>query len=351
MQESPDKEWRRLTEHYAGMYDAELLELARDYKNLTEMAQQVLRDEMKKRGLGEPLAPRPREASQRVSEPASPRANQQVGGPPSQQRPVDPRAEEDRVRFAVHYATLTDDDLLDLADEMESLTAGAQMALEQELERRGLGEVRAITEAEDEEERVALARADARMTAEGDGADEESETAGPPEYTWKVALGEYYTRAEALQRMEMLRRAGIESWFADPYAQSSTNGITVAADQLEEAQRIIAHPVPPDIVEQSQTTVPEFEMPRCPRCHAAEPVLIDTEPTNKWLCESCGFEWDDPVAADGRGVTGIGRIKNGKSRPATGQLFLRENSSNGGKAIRTFWLHSRFRSTGCQGEF
>ena len=32
MLESPDQEWRRLAEHYAGMYDEELLELARDYK-------------------------------------------------------------------------------------------------------------------------------------------------------------------------------------------------------------------------------------------------------------------------------------------------------------------------------
>ena len=30
---------------------------------------------------------------------------------------------------------------------------------------------------------------------------------------------------------------------------------------------------------------------------------------------------------------------------------LRENSSNGGKAIRTFWLHSRGGETECQGEF
>lgn len=298
MQESPEKEWRRLTEHYAGMYDAELLELARDYKNLTEMAQQVLRDEMKKRGLGEPLAPRPREASPRVSEPARPRASQQVSRPASEPTPTDPRMEEDRLRFAAHYATLGDDDLLELADEMESLTAGAQMALGQELGKRGLGEMRAITEDEDEKERDVLARAEARVTTEGDA---ESETGGAAEYTWKVEAGDYDTRAEAWQRMEMLRRAGIESWFADPYAQSSTNRITVAADQLEEAQRIIAHPVPGEIVEQSQMRVPEFEMPQCPHCHAADPVLIDTEPTNKWLCESCGFEWNDPVAGDGEG--------------------------------------------------
>jgi len=33
-----------------------------------------------------------------------------------------------------------------------------------------------------------------------------------------------------------------------------------------------------------------------------------------------------------------------------GSSSLRENSSNGGKTIRTFWLHSRFGERECQGE-
>ena len=317
MQESPDQEWRRLGEHYAGMYDEELLELARDYKNLTEMAQQVLRDEMKKRGLGEPLAPRRENASAspRAGNGASRRRNARAPCAQSEAAAADPRAEQDRLRFAAHYATLADEDLIDLADDVESLTAGAQLALGQELEKRGLGSAGAITKEGDGEESDALARAEARMGAVADDSDEESESSGPSEYTWKVDLGEYDTRAEASQRIEMLRRAGIESWFADPYAQSSTFRITVAADQLEEAQHVIAHPVPAEIVEQSQVTVPEFEMPRCPRCRAADPVLIDTEPVNKWLCESCEHEWSDPDAADARWVTGNGSPKKRKEPP------------------------------------
>jgi len=287
MQESPDQEWRRLSEHYAGMYDGELLELARGYKDLTELAQQVLRDEMKKRGLGEPLAPRPKAASPQVSKPASQPVRAAL---PVEAAPLDPQAEQDRMRFAAHYATLSDEDLLDLADDIESLTAGAQLALGQELERRDLGEVRAITEEQNDEETDALARAEERMAAEEES-DAESE---PGELTWKTELDEYATRAEALQRMEMLRRAGIESWFLNP----ETYRVSVAADQLEDAQRIVAQPVPADIVEQSQMTVPEYEMPTCPQCRTADPVLIDTEPSNKWLCESCGHEWSEPAAAD-----------------------------------------------------
>ncbi|HEY2859591.1 MAG TPA: hypothetical protein VGJ21_14320 [Terracidiphilus sp.] len=60
MYESPDQQWRELTAHYAAMWDEELLNLAADYKDLTEMAQQVLRDEMRKRGLGDPTSmPKP----------------------------------------------------------------------------------------------------------------------------------------------------------------------------------------------------------------------------------------------------------------------------------------------------
>jgi hypothetical protein len=46
-------EAQRLIEHYSRMYDAELLRLADNADDLTEIARQVLGDEMKKRGLGE----------------------------------------------------------------------------------------------------------------------------------------------------------------------------------------------------------------------------------------------------------------------------------------------------------
>lgn len=53
------REAQRLTEHYSQMYDGELLNLADDSADLTEIAQQVLRDELKKRGLSDPRERRP----------------------------------------------------------------------------------------------------------------------------------------------------------------------------------------------------------------------------------------------------------------------------------------------------
>jgi len=51
MQADPIAEWQRLTELYRGMNDGELEELDADKADLTEIAQQVLCDELRKRGL------------------------------------------------------------------------------------------------------------------------------------------------------------------------------------------------------------------------------------------------------------------------------------------------------------
>lgn len=54
MQNDPLMDWQRLTDLYRKMYDDELLNLAADAADLTETAQQALRQEMRSRGLGEP---------------------------------------------------------------------------------------------------------------------------------------------------------------------------------------------------------------------------------------------------------------------------------------------------------
>jgi hypothetical protein len=56
MQANPLEEWQRLSELYREKSEEELRELADDFADLTETAQQVLRDEMRKRGMGDPGA-------------------------------------------------------------------------------------------------------------------------------------------------------------------------------------------------------------------------------------------------------------------------------------------------------
>ena len=57
MRTDPAEDWRRLTGLYRQTSDLELRELAADFSNLTAMAQQVLRDELRTRGLKLPFAP------------------------------------------------------------------------------------------------------------------------------------------------------------------------------------------------------------------------------------------------------------------------------------------------------
>jgi hypothetical protein len=56
-------EWQRLTEYYRDRVDEELIDLAHDFEGLTDVAQGILREELKRRGLPRPedLAARPPE--------------------------------------------------------------------------------------------------------------------------------------------------------------------------------------------------------------------------------------------------------------------------------------------------
>lgn len=108
------------------------------------------------------------------------------------------------------------------------------------------------------------------------------------------------TAEQANQIGEVLHRAGIDCWINDsprrvvPTRTDLTNiRIQVAADQLEEARRIIAQPIPQDIVEDSQIEVPEFAVPKCPGCGDSDPTLLEADPGNRWGCEVCGKEWTD----------------------------------------------------------
>ena len=73
--------------------------------------------------------------------------------------------------------------------------------------------------------------------------------------------------------------------------------INVAADQLEAARAVIAQPIPQDVIDliKEANSTATYEIPRCPKCKAEDPTLESVEPSNNWLCESCGYTWSDPV--------------------------------------------------------
>jgi ribosomal protein L37AE/L43A len=240
MQSDPILDWQRLTEHYRQMSEGELLAVADDFADLTPTAQQVLRGELRNRGLGD-------------------------------------RGDIDRAQAAAAARSA-----LPLADKAPPAPSAIVTKL-------------AGAFGADPPDLVP------------DTPDCEEEKAGPHEYTWKTPLCECDTREESWQIQEVLRRAGIESWIdfqgsIYPGAPSTAHRlgvgglqVLVAADQLDQARATASRPIPAEIVEESETQVPDFTPPSCPKCGAGDPVLESVDPSNTWRCEQCGEQWADPA--------------------------------------------------------
>jgi hypothetical protein len=285
MQETPDQQWRALTAHYAEMWDDELLNLASDYKDLTEMAQQVLRDEMKKRGLGDPTAPR-------LAAPSKPSINDQpfversAPAEPDATAFFTPVSAEERLRLERHYSQLDDEGLLDLGADFESLTFAAQEVLRDELKRRGLEEP--VLEEESETETESPQAPNPILEA----AEKRLQRLAVTD-SFRVKVCDCQNKEHGYQLAEMLSRAGIQSSLRSD--EFGTYFIEVSAEQADDAEAILQQPIPQDVIDNSKMEVPEFEMPRCPKCGSEEPILVATDPANQWQCESCGNEWTDPI--------------------------------------------------------
>lgn len=232
MQLNPVTEWQRLTEHYRTMSDGEVEELALDVANLTDTAQQVLRSELSSRGLRQP-------------------------GGASNAPMLSGFSQSDRSDSFFNRST-------------------AFSASHDELDKED-------AESRESELRLPLCECE----------------------DWK----------HAWQVCAMLKPENIESWIQDaqgdiqdsilyspemgpPLSVSASRAfrVLVAADLLAEAREVAAQPVPREIVEASEINVPEFTIPKCPRCRAEDPVLLSVNPVNRWRCEQCEAEWDDAAA-------------------------------------------------------
>lgn len=214
---------------------------------------------------------------------------------------IDPMAEWQRITGV--YSSMYDDELINLAGDANDLTDVARQVLDLELKKRGLGNLSnpgtARTPPEPRVERRAA------LLGNQGGAPQivlhykaRRDSEAPLEYTWKTLLCECDSREQAQFLCESLQRAGIESWIDGPEAGIRHNGaeiahprVMVAADQLEQARAIAASPIPEEVLEESKTAVPEFEMPRCPHCGAKDPALEGVDPFNSWRCEACGGQW------------------------------------------------------------
>jgi hypothetical protein len=212
-------------------------------------------------------------------------------------------------RLTTLYSEMGDLEIRDLVDQIHDLTPNAQQILRDELKKRGISEKRSSSpaqSAQDPDSDSAGVHWDPMEDSIENRIDGTLEGRAT-EYTWKTGLRRCESTDEAAQLGEMLRRAGIESWvqrpgsrFIIPWIEELGVGdiqINVAADQLEDARIVIAQPVPQDIIDfvKEADSASAYEIPVCPKCKAEDPTLETVEPSNNWLCESCGYTWSDPL--------------------------------------------------------
>jgi hypothetical protein len=211
--------------------------------------------------------------------------------------------QDDPVRYfqtlTENYRQMSDSELLDLGGRPEQLTEVAQQALRDEMKLRKLN-VRFESPVPSGSIPVPYHGNEDGIMRDGAGTQGSlgEEEPGAAEYTWKTLLRDCESNDQAGQLREVLMRHGIESWVRTVPAQTiDVMGpqIYVAADQLEQAQAIAALPIPQDILDDWNAVVPEFELPRCPKCGKTDAVALDgTDPVNTWFCEACEVEWTDP---------------------------------------------------------
>jgi ribosomal protein L37AE/L43A len=243
MQIDPVLEWQRLTAEYREKSEGELLELARDFGDLTETAQQILRSEMRSRGLGDPENPKSVTALQS--------AQTEPPQPPLALRnaPSDSADETALGAFGARAPELVPDtpDTGDEADGPHEYTWKTPLC-----ECDSTEQARQLVDV--------LRQAGIDSWVEHPGA------------TYR-----YGSRDNAYPR------------------------VLVAADQLDQARLIAAKPIPREIVDEEKEEVPEFVEPKCPKCGSDDVVLEGVDPANIWRCEQCDEQWTEtmPQSEDG----------------------------------------------------
>lgn len=252
MQIDPVVELHRLAEAYRATSPEELLELARDYSDLTDAAQQALRSELLGRGLGDPADPHFGVVARPVAQSAKPA--------PRGERP---------------------------------LSGGAMMGA-------GLGFFGG---------QAAEVVADA---ANGDDADGQPHEYTWKTLLCECGNREEAAQLqEALRRAGIESWVNFDG-YTTAYVPSveyhlTTTGlrILVAADQLDEARTVAAQPIPQEIVDDLRAEIPEFVEPECPHCGAKDVVLEAVDPANTWRCEQCDQQWTEALPHAEDAATGV----------------------------------------------
>jgi rubredoxin len=237
MPANPIDDWQRLTVHYRELGDDELRELAADFNDLTETAQQALRSEMQSRGLGDPLGAS--NSPRAVNGPLAAPATHQASAP-------------------IHERTDSALGFFNRRPELVPDSPGTSAEVDGPVEYTW---------------KTLLCECDTSLQAR--------------------------ELSEALQQAGIeswIEAPGTGSRYAS-FGLASPR-VLVAADQLDQARAIAAQPIPLQIVDDAQTEIPDYQPPTCPECGASGPALMGVDPANSWKCEQCGHEWTDSAPSE-----------------------------------------------------
>jgi hypothetical protein len=198
------------------------------------------------------------------------------------------RPEEERARIAGVYSAMSDEELGQIAQNIDELSDAAREALQAETTRRGLA-------------------------------------LPPPPGVEMVELGDMVTLRqfrdlpEALLAKGGLESAGIESQLVDDnmirmdwFISNLLGGIKlkVHAGDVEAANEILNQPIPETIEIEG---VGSYAQPKCPRCQSLDVTYRELDKLfsygsacvgvpfpvyhKAWMCCACGNEWEDHNAA------------------------------------------------------
>jgi hypothetical protein len=201
-----------------------------------------------------------------------------------------PTPEQERLRIAGVYSAMSDEELGQIADSGDELSATAQEAFQAEVARRGL------------KMEIAPPR--------GEDVFEFNET---------VTLRQFRDLPEALLAKGSLESAGIQAYLVDDnmirmdwFISNLLGGIKlkVRVEDAEAASEILNQPIPEMLDVEG---VGNFEQPKCSRCQSLD---ITYEELNKkfsyltayagipvpvykkgWTCHACGNEWEEQGGA------------------------------------------------------
>jgi DNA-directed RNA polymerase subunit M/transcription elongation factor TFIIS len=205
------------------------------------------------------------------------------------------------LRLAEHYRRLSDDELIELAQDASELTELAQGALKQEILERKL---------------KVPAKEPERPQPEPQFSESEDEYA---EDRSLVELCTVWSRNDALKVQELLSAVDIPFFMGperattvDKITSRFSDGVPVGVMQIgfPWAHEAIRNYVPKDAPPEPNDDAEDADI-RCPKCHSTDVVfehLSDDSKDGKsstsqrfdWTCASCGHSWeDDGVESNG----------------------------------------------------